>query len=508
MVRKVLLITTDQQRYDSLGCTGGTVAKTPIIDGLARNGIVYREARNQSPVCMPARSTILTGQHVRMHGVTSNGIPLPAEHPSLAHELKKAGYSTALIGKAHFEPHAAKDFFENLAAGKNSFGPHRGFDYMELSGHTGRAGRSLFHYPKWLAETHPEAVEGFHEYTSGGAPSAKGGGDTGAPQVAYNPIDIENYHTHWTARRTVDWLARRGDDEKWFCWMSFPDPHHPWDVPDAARRRFDWRNLDLPPGYPGSREKCEAVLATKPWHWLAWYRGEGQFNFEVPPAYVPAETTADQIREVNAIVHAKMELIDEAIGRVLDYLQERGWDEETEIFFTTDHGELQGDYGMLFKGPYHVDALTKVPLIWRPAPADGIIPAEVPEPVGHLDIAPTILQALGLPLPASMQGKPLPTASGDTSRERVITEWIDTWDGNEIVMQTMVRDGWLVTQYGKTNSYEGTEGELYALAEDPHQWRNLWDDPAHAAIKSDLLADLRDNLPAGREVPLEKIAPV
>jgi hypothetical protein len=172
----------------SLGCTGGTVAKTPIIDGLARNGIVYREARNQSPVCTPVRSTILTGQHVRMHGVTSNGIPLPADHQGLAHELKKVGYSTALIGTAHFEPHAAKDFFENLAAGKNSFGPHRGFDYMELSGYTGRAGRSLFHCPKWLAETNPEAVEGFHEYTSGGAPSAKGGGDTGASQVAYNPI--------------------------------------------------------------------------------------------------------------------------------------------------------------------------------------------------------------------------------------------------------------------------------------------------------------------------------
>ena len=101
---------------------------------------------------MPARATILTGQHVRTHGVTSNGIPLPADHPSAAHELKRHGYKTALIGKAHFEPHAARDFFENVAAGQGSFGPHRGFDHMELAGHTGRAGRSLFQYPKWLAE--------------------------------------------------------------------------------------------------------------------------------------------------------------------------------------------------------------------------------------------------------------------------------------------------------------------------------------------------------------------
>ena len=127
-------------------------------------------------------------------------------------------------------------------------------------------------------------------------------------------------------------------------------------MPNEARQRFDWRDLDLPDGYPGSREKCEEILAGKPWHWMAWYRGEAQLNFEVPPAYVPAETTADQIREINGIVHAKNELIDEAVGRVMAYLEERGWNEETEVFFTTDHGELQGDYGMLFKGPYHVDA--------------------------------------------------------------------------------------------------------------------------------------------------------
>ena len=163
---------------------------------------------------------------------------------------------------------------------------------------------------------------------------------------------------------------------------------------------------------------------------------------------------------------------------------------------------------MLFKGPYHVDALTKVPLIRRPAPVDGIAPAEIFEPVGHLDIAPTILSALGLNIPETMQGRPLPTTPGDTTRKRVFTEWIATYDGNEVVMRTMVHDNYLITAYEATNRYSGGEGELYALAEDPHQWRNLWDDPEAAPLKSDLLADLRDHLPKGRETPLEKIAPV
>ena len=508
MSKNVLLITTDQQRYDSLGCTGGLVASTPVLDGIARDGIIYRQARNQCPVCMPARSTILTGQHIRMHGVTSNGIPLPVDHPSLLKVLKAAGYSTALIGKAHFEPHAAKTFFENCAASENSYGPYRGFDHMELCGHTGRVGRSLFHYPKWLAANHPKAIDGFHEYTSGGNPSVLGGGDTFAPQVSHNPIEIEQYHTHWTARRTLNWLGQRKNCEKWFCWMSFPDPHHPWDVPDKARKRFNWRELDLPISYPGSRERCEEILSDKPWHWLAWYQGLAQLNFEVPPAYIPAQTTADQIREINAIVHAKNELIDEAIGLVTCFLRKRGWDQDTEIFFTTDHGEMQGDFGMLFKGPYHVDALTKVPLIWRPAPVDNITPVEINEPVGHLDIAPTILNAVGLQIPEFMQGKCLPMTAGDLSRERVITEWIDSYDGNEIVMRTMVRNNYLITAYEKTNRYDGTEGELYSLGNDPNQWRNLWNDSGSETLKSELMADLYDNLPVGREFPLEKIAPV
>ena len=160
MGHKILLITTDQQRFDALGCNGGRFAKTPNLDGLAAAGINFSQARNQSTVCMPARSTILTGQSIRRHGVTSNGIQLPPEENSLAHVLQDGGYKTALIGKAHLDPHAGKIFFENTAATNETTGPYRGFDHMELCGHTGRAGRSLFHYPKWLAENYPEFVGG------------------------------------------------------------------------------------------------------------------------------------------------------------------------------------------------------------------------------------------------------------------------------------------------------------------------------------------------------------
>src|SRR4029078_13518918 len=102
--RKILFVTTDQQRYDTLGCNGSTPARTPAVDALAAEGIRYERAIPQSVVCMPSRSTMLTGQHPTTHGVWMNGVPPPAHAPSVAEVLHSSGYRTALIGKAHFEP--------------------------------------------------------------------------------------------------------------------------------------------------------------------------------------------------------------------------------------------------------------------------------------------------------------------------------------------------------------------------------------------------------------------
>ena len=97
MGRKILFVTTDQQRYDALGCNGGTIARTPVVDGLAAQGFNYRRAMNQNVVCMPARSTMITGQYVRTHGVYANGVPLPDDAPSIAAYLNENGYRTALL---------------------------------------------------------------------------------------------------------------------------------------------------------------------------------------------------------------------------------------------------------------------------------------------------------------------------------------------------------------------------------------------------------------------------
>jgi len=523
MGRKILFITTDQQRYDALGCNGGRIARTPVVDRLAADGINFRRAHNQNVVCMPARSSMITGQYPSTHGVYANGVPLPTDAPSVARVLQEAGYRTALLGKAHFEPALDRKgkWPENTMAKLGSTGPHRGFEHLELAMHVPLGG---WHYSLWLQQHHPDEVRGFAPLLSG-----TGGGDTGAPEVTYNPIPREHYHTDWVADRTIAYLRSLADDEDWFVWMSFPDPHHPWDPPASEARRIPWKELELPPGHPGSREKIEAILGQKPRHWLDYFTGRWPNMEGGPSTFVPATLTDDQLREVNALTHVENELIDEACGRVLGHLAERGWERDTDVFFTTDHGELQGDFGLLYKGPYHTESLMRIPFVWRPAPSAGVVPATIEEPVGQIDLAPTFCRIAGVPVPEWMQGAPLPTAGG-SGRERVLTEWDSQFDLCGMHLRTIYRDGFICTVYLPSTRdlgfpaepvlramgyqgalpdivYDGSEGELYDVREDPHQWRNLWNDPARRSLRDDLVADLRAHLPPVRQPALRVESP-
>ena len=521
MGRNILFITTDQQRYDSLGCNGGQIARTPVADRLAAEGINYRRAYNQNTVCTPARSTMLTGQYVRTHGAAANGIPLPTDAPSIAAYLReKGGYRTALLGKAHFEPgfDPMGQWEESRRIRDGETGYHRGFETSIQAVHVGsNRGRPAAHYGRWLQEHHPEWLESFAPLLG-----AVAGGDTGAPETMNNPIPREIYHTDWLADLTINHLDTFDDGDDWFVWLSFPDPHHPWDPPESELGRVPWQDLDLPPGHPGSDEKIAEILAQKPAHWLAYWEGSFVNQEGGPAAFRPQSLTHDNIREVNAKTHVMNELIDEACGRVLDHLTAKGWLADTDVFFTTDHGEMQGDYGLLFKGPFHVDSLMRLPMIWRPAASAGVTPAEVTDPVGQLDLAATFCQVAGVPVAEWIEGKPLPTADGQGVHERALCEWDSQFPAYGMHFRSIYRDGWLCTAYepstgGQPNGleknefmqrmlgdkvltpipiqYDGSEGELYDLESDPHQWHNLWDDPTRRSLRDDMVADLYDSLP-------------
>jgi arylsulfatase A-like enzyme len=520
--RKILFVTTDQQRYDTLGCNGGRVARTPVLDAIAARGFRYERAQPQSVVCMPSRATILTGQHPATHGVWMNGVPLPVDAPSVARVLSDAGYRTALIGKSHFQPYfdPFARFDENRlglsgahhsdARGPDgSIGSYRGFDHLESATH-GATGP--LHYPAWLRMHHPEAAGFYYNVIDTDLEvNAAGGGDTGGPQIKHNEIPREWYHTDWVADRTIAWLDSLDDHADWFCWMSFPDPHHPWDPPSSELHRVDWRDLDLPAGYPVDGASRERILDDKPRHWRLWYDGDLVSNYEAPRKWVPATLTANQVREINALNHIEVELIDEALGRVLRRVDERGWTNDCDVVFTSDHGELQGDFGLMFKGPYHVDALMRVPLIWAQAPAAGAQPSSVTKPVGLVDLAPTFCAIADVAPPNWMQGRALPVDDRDAEArgfERVLTSWDSELFGVGVHVRTIVCDGWVCTSYGPGTVHDGSEGELYSLPDDPLQQSNRWSDPAYRAQRDDLLADLHDHEPTPRGSKLQLEAPV
>jgi arylsulfatase A-like enzyme len=522
MGRKILFITTDQQRYDTLGCNGALYGRTPVVDGLAAQGIRYERAVPQSVVCMPSRSTMLTGQHPSTHGVWMNGVALPVDAPSVAAVLHQQGYRTALVGKPHFEPFLDPfgRFTENGLARSGlptvdspwfdgGVGPHRGFDHLEFATHSPMG---ALHYARWMVQEHPEALGGFYAVLDKDLEvNAEGGGEHGGPQVKDNPVAREWYHTDWVADRTIAWLDGLDADDDWFAWMSFPDPHHPWDPPASELDRIDWRDVPLPAGYPESATERERILEGKPRHWRLWYDGTLVSNYEAPTHWVPATLTADQLREINARNAVEVELIDEAIGRVMAAIAARGWDDDVDVIFTTDHGELGGDFGLLFKGPYHVDGLMRLPLVWRPAPSAGVAPAAVTSPVGLVDLAPTFCQIAGLPPQAWMEGQALPVDDGDAEArgmERVLTEWDSELLGVGVHLRTITRDDWVCTTYLPGAVHDGTEGELYSLVDDPLQQVNRWDDPAVRALRDDLLDDLWAHQPPPRQPRLPLDAPV
>ena len=524
MGRKILFITTDQQRYDTLGVNGGQLSRTPSLDQLAREGIRYERCQPASVVCMPSRASILTGQYPSMHGSWMNGVPLAIDAPSVAESLHDAGYATALIGKAHFEPFMDPfgRFVENSLASlgiptvdqpwyDGRQGVHRGFDHLEFATH-GVLGS--LHYAKWMNEQHPDAISGFYAVIDGDLNvNAAGGGDSNAPQVKLNPVAREWYHTDWVADRTIAWLNQQDSDADWFCWMSFPDPHHPWDPPASEVGRVPWREVPLPNNYPERASEREALLDAKARHWRAWYDGKVVSNYEAPAHWVPATLTSDQVREVNALNAVEVELIDEAIAKVLHAVDAKGWGDDVDVIFTTDHGELQGDFGLLFKGPYHVDGLLRLPLIWRPARATMPVPSVVHAPVSLVSLAATFLDVAGQPAPAWVEAAALPRSDEEArarSFDATITEWDSSLFGVDVHVRSLVTEQYLYTEYQKGTMHDGSEGELYVLAEDPLQRVNRFSDPAMASVRANLSEVLRAHelRPGERVQPGTLLAPV
>jgi arylsulfatase A-like enzyme len=488
----VLLITTDQQRADTLGCEGNPLRATPRLDALAARGTRYSAARTQNPLCQPARASILTGTYPSTHGVTCNGVDLPAdaEARSIATLLANAGFATVIIGKAHFAtafPYLPTGKVESVEGSarvdRDWCGPYFGFDHAELMlfGHNLRIAELMgrwnwiygpppfgLHYARYLFR---DGFERGAERIRLMQPEAAGG-VWDQTQTWRNALPEEDHPTTWIADRAIDWL--QGVDEPFFAWVSFADPHHPMDPPAPWSDRYAAADaLEILPevhadefeGKPPLHRILSQGLRGRP---LEWANPGG------------ATLTREELARMTAGYYGMVAQLDHAIGRVIDVLDERGIADETLVIVTTDHGEFLGEHQLIFKGPFGYDSLLRVPLLLRgPGIAAGAV---VDAPVGTIDLAPTILGAAGLEVPAWMEG----TALGESTREYVLTE-----NDFQIVASIPMRT--ITTADYKLHRYlDAPFGELYDLGEDPGEVVNRYDDPAYEGTRSDLEVLLDD----------------
>ena len=501
-----ILFITDQHRADFLGCYGHPVLRTPNIDSIAARGTAFDRFHVASPVCMPNRASLMTGRMPSVHGVRLNGIPLSMSSVTFVELLRDAGYRTALVGKSHLQnftswppvirrPPARPGYREPSAeltqAARTDLGspryeqetpefwnadgasvatPFYGFDHVTLvRAHGDAAGGD---YDRWLAERAPNGKNLLglnnalpHSYT--------------CPQAYRTAIPEDLYATAFIGERASAFLAEPGRNEPFFLMVSFPDPHHPfnppgryWDmyspddfpVPEAFRRN-DWS----PP------EHVRAILRE---------REAGKANLL---GMNTIGVSAREAQEARALTCGMITCIDDAIGRVLGALDDSGMRQDTVLIFTSDHGDHLGDHRLLLKGAEQYQGIVRVPFIWsdpqasnRPARSDAL--------ASTIDIPATVLDRARIEPFSGMQGRslaPVLEHGAGPVRDCVFIQYDHQAPSPGANAPPRVHT--LIDDRYRLSVFHGMPwGELYDLADDPGELRNLWDEPAHAATRARL----------------------
>ena len=482
----ILLICTDQHRFDVLGCYGNSHVKTPNIDRLAAEGVLFERCYTPNPVCAPTRASILTGRYPHAHGLWANGVPLPPHEQLFTRTLADAGYDCGLIGKLHIAA-----CFGGRTEPRYDDG-FRVFRWSHAPNH--RSPENAYH--RWLEERHPRLFAEADAAARGRPPGTSGTKVSGA---SFDDMPVEAHYTRWVAEETITFLQETRDKQKpFFLWSNFFDPHHPFVAPQEYRDRYDASTLPLPLGQ-------DEDLGTKP-----PILSEASQQSYAGHARGYAEHSADEIREIVRDYYAMVSFIDDEVGRIMAALEEQGLRESTLVVFTSDHGEMLGDHRLLLKGPMMYEGAVHVPLILsQPGGAVGQGGAHKWLPAGQrrddfvslLDLCATSLDAAGLPdLPRSQGLSLLPVARGSApGRDYALCEYRDSGHPyNPPVHVTMLRKGdhKLVVHHGDPATDRARTGELFDLSADPAELTNVWDDPAARTLRTQLQERLLDALVA------------
>ena len=455
----ILFIFTDQLRGDSIGVEPNSQVITPNLDRLAGEGVSFSRCMGNAPLCVPARSALMTGQLIRENGIWSNRIGADPNGPSHVRNIRDGGYRTAVIGKTHLWRHSAagkpgqhvKEMEHNLR--------DWGFEYThELNDPIETAWMGC-HYPDYLKDKgwldeHRRYIQSWVEEMRTGNITPWGQEPAPVPEGE----DIDSY----IGRTACEWIRDYGDDRPFYLQVQFTGPHDPFDGPQPYRDRYDPSQLEV--GLDEPHEPPTGAIAA------LWQRA--------PSVH---KATRYQRQRWRAWYYANITLIDDWIGKILDQLESKGELDNTWIVFNSDHGEMLGDHGLSSKAVFYEQAV-RVPCILRPpnGTANGLRSDAFVE---HIDLPVTMIEiANAKPLQNSLGRSLLNFVSGtdagnsDKNGKKAVI--------SELFGQTTVITG----EYKITVRIDDHRvAQLFDLTRDPHELRNVRNEQEYKQTIADLV---------------------
>jgi arylsulfatase A-like enzyme len=487
--KNVLWIMCDQLRHDYLGCTGHPTLKTPNIDAMARRGVRFSNAYVQSPICGPSRMSFYTGRYMRSHGSHWNGWPLRVGEPTLGDHLKKIGVRNVLVGKTHMAPDL--EGLKALGIAPDSIiGVHVsecGFEPYERDDGLHPTGRPRPRYDSYLREQGFDAPNPWEHWANSGA-DADGELQNGwllvhADKAARIPEELSE--TPYMTRRAMDFITEAETDGRpWCLHLSYIKPHWPYIAPEPYASMYGAK--DVMPAIRSEKERQEAHPVFAAYMDMRYSRNmaRDEAREKVIPAYM-----------------GLIKQIDDQMGVLMRFLEERGLTDNTMIVFTSDHGDYLGDHWMGEKDLFH-DQSARIPLIvidpsrgadaTRGTVSDALVEA--------IDLAPTFIDYFGAtPANHILEGRSLmPLLHGGPPtdwRKVIFSEYDYSMQDVRLKLNQPVEQCRLFMVYDGRWKYihaSGFRPMLYDLQSDPQEFADRGEDPACADVIARLQAALFD----------------
>jgi len=444
----LLLIMTDQQRADALGCVTDWM-QTPNMDRIASEGVRFSQCITNSPVCIPTRRTMATGHYCHNTGIWYNGnTSLDPNAPTWMRAIRDAGYRTSLFGKTHLNA-AENGDLRNVEHKLRA----QGIDDIDETVGPRACARTLSNMTaEWDRQGHWEAYKADYKERFSNVPHVV--------RPAALPLNL--YYDTYVGQRSREYLESYDLDQPWFCWVSFGGPHEPWDTPEPFASRYSDADMPDPLGF----ETAASGSAT------------GKLNELIDDR---PDLTPDQIRAMRANYAGNVTLIDEQIGGLFKTIEERGEWDNTVVVLVSDHGEMNGDYGLIYKSNF-MNSAARVPMLWRGPGIDGGRVCD--SPVEWFDVGPTLADFAGAELDFKQFAKALQPCLADTDAK--------VRDGAlcELSYEAMITDD----KWKMAVNREGEPYLLFDLESDPQESRNLAGHSDYGDVETELKLRMFDRI--------------